>query len=271
MADEEQGTVLEVENNSQETPTEEPTQTTDSESDGTTAQADSEGDRITEGSAKARTKEQIQESERHHQSVSSKLKTTVAELQQRLKNLQPRKLKKTDESSQEEKSGDGEEEYVNTTAQIEKAVGRVFDKKFKKLTTQATRNEQMRTIDELVFRTKKELNISDKVFSETMSDYGPIVELAIEDEEADVSKAATMFLNTLVTNAGLERDSEAVEIKKVEAARIGKALEGVQKPATGGAPPTPAKKTEGQELLERMQEAGGNKALRGFFASKTPE
>lgn len=268
MADEEQGTVLEVENNSQETLTEETTQTTDSETEETTEKSDSESKETTEGSADARTKEQVQESERYHQSMNSKLKTTVQALTERLKRLEPAKPVKVDDGSQKNTVNDNEEEYINSTEQLEKIVDRVMNKNFQKISSQATRNEQIRAIDETIFKFTADNNIPDTVYNKVMNEYGGLVNLAI-DSGGDIPKATAMFLHTLANEAGLERDSQVVETAKVDAARKGKALEGVQKPVTSGAPPAPVKKTESQELIEEMQEIGGSKALKGFFASNS--
>ncbi len=270
MADEEQGTVLEVENNSQETPAEEPTQTTDPTTEGTTAPADSGSEGTTESSADVRSKDQIQASERHHQSINSKLQTTVSELQHKLARFDTMKPNKpAGNTSRDTTSENTSEEYVNSEEQLERVVTRVIDNKMDKLSSQSMQNEQMRTIDEAVFRFKADNNISDKVFQDVMKDYGPIVKREIKAVDGDVGRVAEMFLETLTNRAGLERDSQAVEAKKVDASIKGKALQGVQKPATSGAPPTPVKKTESEELLEQLQEVGGSKALSGFFASNS--
>lgn len=269
MADEKQETVLEVESNSQETPAEEPIQQEDSNSDEATAQADSQDEGTTQSSADARTKEQVQESERYHQSMNSKLKSTVQTLTERLKRLEPAKSVKSDDSSQTDTASDNEEEYVNSTEQLEKIVDRVMNKNFQKISSQATRNEQIRAIDETIFKFTADNKIPDAVYNQVMNEYGGLVNLAI-DSGGDIPKATAMFLHTLANEAGLERDSRVVETAKVDAARKGKALEGVQKPVTSGAPPTPAKETEGQKLLRDMSELGGDRALGGFFPSKKP-
>lgn len=270
MADEEQGAVLEVENNSKETPTEEQTQTTEPTPDGTTAPADSGSEGTTEGSADVRTKDQIRESEKHHQSMNSKLQTTVLEMKQKLARFDNGKPSVSGDSTSQNKTYENtSEEYVGTEEQLERVVTKVIDRKMDGLSSQAIQNEQMRTIDETVFRVKEEYNISDKLFKEVMEDYGPIVNREVKAKNGNVGRAAEMFLETLIARAGLERDTEAVELEKVKAARQGKALQGVQKPATSGVPPTPVKKTESETLIERLQEVGGSKALKGFFESNS--
>lgn len=264
MADEKTAEVVETLDNSEETQNQEQGQQTDSESTGTIAQVDSSEEGATEGSADARTKEQIQASEQYHQSMADTLRGTVAELTQKLSRLTPGKPTKTNESLPAKLENESEEEYVNSEAQLEKVVGRVFDKKFQKLSSTANRTEQMRTIDEAVFQFKTGNNISDDVFNRVMTDYGSLVTLAI-DNEGDVPKAATMFLNTLAKEAGLERDSQKVDATKVATARKQKELKEVQQPTASGGAPAIAPETEDDKIIKDLQKANRDEKFKEIF------